>query len=295
MNLDETETGAGVPRSSGTREEAARKLSLFSRCNLPPWVVGSVEFQDDPQWLEVEGVRLADKRLFDRLAEVAEADERGRMFHDYVSVKFRLHEWEEHEESARMSLRHSYVQILHGWSADSNGRAGAVLKGWVENRFGLRATFHHGSLAVDAAARERYWVDRMRGAERMMGVAMQLDLLYTFCQDELRRRFGPGERWVTLYRGTHDPEEYAVKLAAGDDWLAAKQGGEACSLVELNNLSSFTEDSEVAWEFGSRVWEVKIPLAKVVFFNGLLPRWLLGGESEWLVLGGEYRVKALRW
>ncbi|MDR2674651.1 MAG: NAD(+)--dinitrogen-reductase ADP-D-ribosyltransferase [Opitutaceae bacterium] len=279
------------------REEAAQALSVFSRCNLPPWKIGAVEFQDDPEWLEIEGVRTMDPRLFARLAGITDAAERGNVFHDYVSVKFRLHEWEQHQASARSSLRHSYVQLLHGWSADSNGRAGAVLKGWVESRFGLRATFHCGRLGGDEAARERYWNDRMRGAAGMMGVAMQLDLLYTFCQDELRRRFGGRERWVTLYRGTHDPEEYAVKTdavpgQAGAGPEADRVGEE---VMELNCLSSFTSDREVAWEFGSRVWEVRVPLAKVVFFSGLLPRWLLGGESEWLVLGGEYRVRMLRW
>ena len=56
----------------------------------------------------------------------------------------------------------------------------------------------------------------------------------------------------------------------------------------MNNLSSFTDDAEVAWEFGSSVWEVRVPLAKIVFFSGLLPRHLLGGEGEYLVLGGDY-------
>ncbi|MDR2844531.1 MAG: NAD(+)--dinitrogen-reductase ADP-D-ribosyltransferase [Puniceicoccales bacterium] len=274
-----------------------RGLSVFSRCNLPPWRIGAVEFQDDPQWLEIEGVRATDQRLFARLAGIADATERGNVFHDYVSVKFRLHEWEQHQASARASLRHSYVQLLHGWSSESNGRAGAVLKSWVESRFGLRATFHCGRLREDETAREHYWNDRMRGAARMMGVTMQLDLLYTFCQDELRRRFNAGERWVTLYRGTHDPEEYAMKTTAATAPMRTSGGPERddADVVELNCLSSFTSDSEVAWEFGSQVWEVRVPLAKVVFFSGLLPRWLLGGESEWLVLGGEYRVRTLRW
>ena len=122
----------------------------------------------------------------------------------------------------------------------------------------------------------------MRGAARTVGVLMQLDLLYTFCQYELALRF-PGERWKTLFRGTHDPEEYAVRNEPEDP----------SALVQLNNLSSFTSDPEVAWEFGSRAWEVKIPLPKIIFFSGLLPPHLLGGESEFLVLGGDYRVRSL--
>lgn len=256
--------------------------TVFSRCNLSPWVIGSRDFQDNPLPLEIEGVRTADRRLFARLDSIEDPEERGRVFHDYLSVKFRLHEWPEHQATARSSLRHSYVQFLQSWGADSNGHAGAVLKSWVESRFGLYATYHYGRLADDPAARERYALDRMRGASKTMGVAMQLDLLFTFCQDELRRRH-PGETWLTLYRGTHDSEEYAVRGAAAGDTV----------IVQLNNLSSFTSDREVAWEFGSSVWKARVPLGKVVFFSGLLPRHLLGGESEYLVLGGEYRVKKL--
>jgi NAD+--dinitrogen-reductase ADP-D-ribosyltransferase len=290
-----------------SREAATPQMSAFSRCNLPPWVIASVEFQEQPQPLEIGGVRVADRRLFERLADIADADERGRTFHDYLSVKFRLHEWEQYGAAAGESLRSSYLQFLHGWSADSNGREGAVLKGWVESRFGLRATFHRGRLAVDAAAREHFWYDRMRGAERTMGLAMQFDLLHTFCQEELRRRHGADARWVTLYRGTHDSDEYEITpdapapappLAASPD-VSPENSGESRygeeKLVRLNCLSSFTSDKEVAWEFGSQVWEVRVPLAKVFFFSGLLQHWLLGGESEWLVLGGEYRVRRLRW
>ena len=256
--------------------------TVFSRCNLSPWAIGSREFQDNPQPLEIEGVRATDRRLFARLAGIEDADERGQVFHDYLSVKFRLHEWPEHGPTARSSLRHSYLQFLQSWGADSNGHAGAVLKAWVESRFGLPATYHHGRLADDPAARERYWNDRMRGAAKTMGVSMQLDLLYTFCQEELRRR-QPAERWLTLYRGTHDPEEYAVRIETPGK----------LAVVQLNNLSSFTADREVAWEFGSSVWQAQVPLEKVVFFSGLLPRHLLGGESEFLVLGGEYGVQPL--
>jgi NAD+--dinitrogen-reductase ADP-D-ribosyltransferase len=263
-------------------QDESRPCSLINRCNLPPWLISSEEFQANPEPIEIDGVRRTDHRLFDRLAKIDDPQERGRVFHDYISVKFGLHDWAAYEASARSSLRRTYVQFIHGWGADSNGRAGAVLKGWVESRFGLEATYHDGVLADSQAARERFAFDRMHGAAKTMGALMQLDLLYTFCQDELARRF-PGERWKTLYRGTHDPEEYAVHDKAS----------RGSSLVRLNNLSSFTSDPEVAWEFGSLAWEVKVPLSKTVFFSGLLPDYMLGGESEYLVLGGYYRVRTL--
>lgn len=262
----------------------AAPSTSFNRCNLPPWVIASREYQENPKLLEIDGARATDRRLFAQLATTLGAEQRGQIFHDYLSVKFRLHEWDQHQASARASLRHSYIRFLANWGVDSNGHAGAVLKAWVESRFGLRATYHRGLLSSDETARDHYAADRMKGTAQTMGVAMQLDLLYTFCQDELRRRH-PTRTHLALYRGTHDPEEYAIH----DDPSADS------TLVRLNNLSSFTCDREVAWEFGSSVWEVQVPLPKIVFFSGLLPRHLLEGESEYLVLGGEYRVKPLRY
>lgn len=277
--------------NSAFSQDASRSPTFINRCNLPPWIISSEEFQANPQPIEIDGVRATDRWLFKRLGEIDDPQERSRVFHDYISVKFRLHEWEDYQNAARASIRHSYIQFLHGWGADSNGHAGAVLKAWVESRFGILATYHSGKLATSAEARERFAIDRMRGASRTMGALMQLDLLYTFCQDELARRF-PGERWKKLYRGTHDPEEYAIcrdPATAGDPPGRHK----SLSLVQLNNLSSFTSDSEVAWEFGSHAWEVEVPFPKIVFFSGLLPPQLLGGESEFLVLGGYYRVRTL--
>lgn len=257
---------------------------LVNRCSLPPWALASREFQDNPWPIEIVGVRQDEARLFQLLDRILDPQERGEIFHAYLSERYRLSDWAGPGVSEREKARHSYLRFLQGWGADSNGRAGAVLKGWVESRFGLRATYHQGRLAEDSSARERFGRDRMRGEAETMGITLQLDLLYTFCQYELERRL-PGERWMVLYRGTHDPEEYAVH----------RDGTGDASLVELNNLSSFTSDREIAWEFGSLVWEVRIPLVKVVFFSGLLPRHLLEGECEYLVLGGEYRVKKLKW
>lgn len=253
--------------------------SVASRCSLPPWALASKEFQDNPWPVEIVGVRESESRLFQALYDLGTPEERGQHFHDYLSQRFLLGQWSEHKGESEPS-RHNYIRFLRGWGADSNGRAGAVLKGWVESRFGLRATYHQGRLRDDPAAQLAYAEDRMRGEAATMGITSQLDLLYTFCQYELARRH-PGERWLTLYRGTHDPQEYAVA------------GGSDASLVVLNNLSSFSSDKEVAWEFGSSVWEVKVPVGKVVFFSGLLPKHVLEGELEHLVLGGEYRVKKL--
>jgi NAD+--dinitrogen-reductase ADP-D-ribosyltransferase len=265
-------------------EDHSRSSCALNRCNLSPWIIGSEEFQDHPQPIEIDGARATDARLFLRLEEIGDPEERSRLFHDYVSVKFGLNE--KIEQRGKQKSVYSYVHLLRAWGADSNGPAGAVLKSWVESRFGILATYHQGRLADNADARAAFVMDRMRGAAKSIGVLMQLDLLYTFCQDELRRRF-PGAPGKTLYRGTHDPEEYVIR-GPQRSGAAARQ-----TLVQINNLSSFTSHPEVAWEFGSSAWQVEVPLAKILFFSGLLPKSLLNGESEHLVLGGYYHVRTL--
>jgi NAD+--dinitrogen-reductase ADP-D-ribosyltransferase len=226
------------------------------------------------------GVREGEAGLFELLDALQDPADRVAAFTEYMPFRFPF------DQSAGRSAPGDrpayYLRFLRRWSNDSNCRSGAVLKGWVESRFGLRATYHGGVLAEDRAARETY--ERDRAWPGAAGIAAQLDLVYTFCQYELARRW-PEERWMTLYRGTHNPEEYAIRSEGTGDG----------SLVELNSLSSFTSDREVAWEFGSSIWEVRIPLPKILFFGGMLPRHFPESEAEHLVLGGEYRVRKQLW
>jgi NAD+---dinitrogen-reductase ADP-D-ribosyltransferase len=253
----------------------------FNLANHPPWALASRHFNDDPQPVELQGVRQANRGLFDRLDGLPDALERAKVFHDWISVRFQLHQWEAQEtDGARRALRNSYVRFLRGWGVDASSVEGAVLKGWVESRFGLPPTFHRARIAgLEDPAYAAYAADRTRGHARTSAILSQLDLVYEFGQYELARRF-PGERWRTLWRGVHEEQE--------DDVLARE--GKRDLVVRLNNLSSFTDDAEAAWEFGYSVWEARVPLAKVFFFSGLLPESLLRGEGEWLVVGGEYRV-----
>lgn len=256
-----------------------QRTALFNRCNLNPWAIASHSFQEHPRHLEIAWVRQENQAFFDLLRRLGDPAERAACFHDYVLSRFWLHEDRARWPSEAERVRQGYIAVLRGWGIDSNGASGAVLKGWAEHRFGLRAIWHRTDLS-DADAQERYAAERMRGATG--GIGIQLDLLYTYCQQELAWRH-PGERWLTLYRGTHDAEAYEIK---------SRDGAE--QLVEFNNISSFTADREIAWEFGSRVWEVRVPLQKIVYFTGLLPNGLLQGEHERIVLGGDYRVRALR-
>lgn len=253
----------------------ARSPAALTRCQVPAGVIASLAFQERPFPLEIAWVRTEHGSVLSTIAGIADAGERAAMFHHYAITRPWLHEPPEQWPDARR--RAAYLRVLAAWGADSNGAAGSALKAWATHRFGLRPIWHGSHLAGLEEA-DRFASERTRGT--VGPLAMQLDLLYTFVQDELARRF-PKRKHLTLWRGTHDAERHIVKHG----------GTEA--IVELNCVSSFTCDREVAWEFGHRVWEVAVPIPKIVWYPGLLPG-VLQGEAECIVLGGDYRVRELR-
>lgn len=253
----------------------------FNNCNLPPWVIASRHFNDNPQHLEIQGVKEGNRFLFDKLAGCADATERAVIFNDYMSVKFQLHHWQEQTAIAGKSIKNSYVRYLRGWMMDSNSVEGAVLKRWVESRMGIVPSFHRNRIkGIHSEAYFDYSVDVMKGSARTNAIQSQLDILYEYCQFELFLKY-PDTPVITLFRGTYDASEHDV----------IEQLGKRSHIVRLNNLVSFTSEEERAWEFGSTVWEVQVPLSKVFFYNDLLPGSIMKGEGEYLVIGGEYRVR----
>lgn len=215
---------------------------------------------------------------------MADPEARGLQFHDFMDVRFQLHQWQrETTTNSQKSLKNSYLRFLRGWQFESNSIEGAVLKGWVESRLGLAPTFHREAISnIHDEAYFRYTVDMMKGAERTSAILRQLDLLYEYVQYELMIRFS-GQTHVTLYRGVYDFSEHQI----------LEQLDKRCCLMRLNNLNSFTDDFERAWEFGSRVLQTEVPLTKIFFMGGILPKSLLKGESEVMVIGGDYEVKVL--
>jgi NAD+--dinitrogen-reductase ADP-D-ribosyltransferase len=166
---------------------------------------------------------------------------------------------------------------------DASSVEGAVLKGWVESRMGIAPTFHREPLRDrDDPAWARYVADRTRGHARTSAIDAQLDLVYAFTQSELARR-APGERWLTLWRGQNDLAAHEIVETLGPrEWI-----------VRLNNLCSFTDDRERAWEFGDVVLEARVGVPRVFFAGHLLPRSILKGEREILVIGGDLRVRRI--
>lgn len=256
----------------------------INRCNLPPWAIASKYYNRYPQALELQGVQHNGRPLFEKLEREADPDTRGLIFHDFMDVRYQLHQWQQEETpNSRKSLKNSYLRFLRGWLFDSNSVEGAVLKGWVESRLGLAPTFHKEPIEdIQADAYFRYTLERMKGSERTSAILPQLDLLYEFVQYELRRRF-PGKIHLPLYRGVYNFEEHQV----------IEKYDKHSYLLQLNNLNSFTDDFERAWEFGSRVLQAEVPLTKIFFMGGLLPRSLFKGEREALVIGGEFEINVL--
>ncbi|GAB4231605.1 MAG: NAD(+)--dinitrogen-reductase ADP-D-ribosyltransferase [Deltaproteobacteria bacterium] len=252
----------------------------INRCDHPPWLIASSRFNAHPLPIEIQGVRRMHRSLFARLDRTGDPAERTQRFREYMELFFAREGRGGSSPAVRGTAKAGFLRVLRGWMQDASFAEGAVLKGWVESRFGLPPTFHAGPITdIHSPAYVLYLVERMREASRGNAVEAQFDLLYEFVQYELRRRH-PGVASFTLYRGIRDLSEERV---------LEDRGGNR-RLVRMNNLASFTSRLEHAWQFGSRVFETSVPAAKIFFRSDLLPGILPRREEESLVIGGEYEV-----
>ena len=252
----------------------------INRCNLPAVILGSLTFQRHPTPLALDGVAELHADLFRRLDALDGDAARADAFRDYMTVHFRLEHLEDagYSDGAKQRAKANWMRALRGWSFDVDGREGAVLKGWVESRFGLLPRFHGEPLRDFAApAWRRYQEMRAAGLYGTNALEGQLDLLYAFGQYEFARA-GRQAATLTLYRGVNRLGEHEVLAGAGKH-----------QTVLFNNLTSFSAERERAGEFGDYILEAQVPTAKVFFHCGLLPG-VLKGEGEFLVVGGAYDV-----
>ncbi len=276
-----TDNEGSLCRSDNNAPTLPREARLpINRCNLPATILGSVAFQKHPAALEIDGVAALHASLFARLDGSANAAARAQLFRDYLTVHFRL----DHLEDAGLTpgsgnrAKANWLRLLRGWSFDADGREGAVLKGWVESRFGLLPRFHGEPLRdYSEPAYRRYQEMRATGLYGTNALEAQLDLLYAYCQYEFAQE-QDGQAHLELYRGTNRLGEHEV--------LAENDGRQ---VVLFNSLSSFSSSRERADEFGDSVLEVRVPKAKVLFHCHLLPG-ILMGEDEFLVIGGAYEI-----
>jgi NAD+--dinitrogen-reductase ADP-D-ribosyltransferase len=258
----------------------------INRCNLPADILGGLTYQRHPTPLQIDGVADLHKPLWALLDDIPGAGERAERFAGYLESHFRLKQPEDAGLAAGRSgarARASYLRIVRGWAFDSESREAAVLKGWVESRFGLSPR-HHGEPLREpgSAAWQRYVEIRAQGLRGTNALESQLDLLYAYAQYELARQF-PQRTHLRLYRG--------VNRLAEHETIEDNRQGEKVLL--LNNINSFSRSRERAGEFGDDLLAVDVPLPKLAFFSQLLPG-LLRGEDEYVVIGGLYRVRLAR-
>ncbi|MCI4679919.1 NAD(+)--dinitrogen-reductase ADP-D-ribosyltransferase [Rhodoblastus acidophilus] len=254
---------------------------------VPTLFLASCDFNETPLPLRISGVREFNPELFEMLAKAENPDEAAQAFLLYMNALFGLdpEQREAPPPGHPRRYRSSFLKLIRGWGFDSNGSEGAVLKGWVESRFGLFPTFHKEPIRrISSPVWTSYVEEKMSSRFHNNSIHAQLDLLYEFCQWALVKFFAPGAEHLTLYRGVNEIEEHYVYERCGDGLVR----------LRLNNLASFSSDRDVAGCFGDTILTVQAPIAKILFFNDLLPTHPLKGEGEVLVIGGDYRAEARR-
>ncbi len=258
---------------------------------LPTNLLGSTAFNDDPRELHISGVREMNGSMFEMLGQSDGLEDAGDAFYKYMMAMFGIDpEQREKDGVARAGggtvvrrYRSSFLRLLKGWGYDSNGPEGAVLKGWVESRFGLFPTFHREMITrFSTAGWTAYVEEKMSSRFHNNSIYCQLDMVYEFCQWALAWHAASGQRHLTLYRGINSFDEHQI----------VERIDKKNAVMRLNNLASFSSDRGVADCFGDTILTVRVPTVKIVFFNTLLPIHPLKGEGEYLVVGGDYHVRA---
>jgi len=257
--------------------------------------LSSPDFNEKPESLDLPHVRATTRAFFEMLAEARDMADAVQAFHAYMAATFCLEpdqfdplEQKRKAKTGRTGgdgtrrFRSSYLRLLKGWMFETGGAEGAVLKGWVESRFGLLPTWHGQPIThIPCHAWLRYVEQKMNSRFHDNAIHCQLDLVFTFCQWALGRFVCPEETHITLYRGIN---------ITGED-MVLERPDKRHALVRFNSLTSLTADKTVAECFGDWILKVRVPAVKVVFFADLLPKHPLKGEAEYLVLGGDYFVE----
>lgn len=254
----------------------------INRCNLPPVILGSLSFQQHPTALTIDGIHELHKDFFKTLNNIRTHKQRADYFMDYMTVHFRMHNLEDAglmtgDTGKRTNA--DYLRMLRGWLFDADSQEAAVLKSWVESRFGLLPRYHKGELTDYSGKNcQLYLHERSRGLYATNALEAQIDLLYSYCQYELAREYSENQH-LQLYRGVNRVDSYEI--------LNRIDRNQA--IVLLNNLNSFTRNRDRAGEFGDYILEADVPWQKILFYSRLLPG-VLSGEEEMLVIGGVYKV-----
>ncbi|MBB5021612.1 NAD+--dinitrogen-reductase ADP-D-ribosyltransferase [Desulfurispira natronophila] len=226
--------------------------------------------------VRISGVLEYHGELFRAIEKSQSIEEASRIFQDYMQVLFNL------DEKVRGKSVASYLRLLRGWLFDANSAEGAVLKGWVESRFGLVPFYHRKVIRnIHTKAYQEYMYQRMHPRINRNMIYYQLDLLYTYTQHIIRRFHPEFLPHVTLHRGVNDVHDH----------LVVEEYSKRHSCIEHNNLVSFSLDKSIAQQFGDFIMDVEVPFTKILFFSGIIHRQGFAGEMEFLVIGGRYDTR----
>lgn len=279
-----------VEEAAAGHDRAPRQTwAAANLVGVPASLIGSTAFNRHPVALSIHATRESARGLFDLLDSTPGLPEAAEVFRRFMQTTFGLApDPQARERSGRLRWKASYLKLLEGWGFDSNSPQAAVLKGWVESRFGLVPTFHRAPLArFPSPAWVAYIEEKL--ASRFHGncVDLQLDLLFEYCQWAVHRFGPPGSsplsKTIAVWRGVNSLDEHRVVSGSLRERRA---------VVHLNNLVSFSLSREQSETFGDWLLATEVPVAKLVFFPGLLGRTLLAGEAEVIALGGEYELRA---
>ena len=245
--------------------------------------LASCAFNEAPVPLHIWGVREMNPSLFSMLERAGDLAEAGEAFSCYMMAMFGLDpEQRDVASGGKRRYRSSFRRLIEGWGFDSNGPEGAVLKGWVESRFGICPSFHKEIIErVSGRAWATYVEEKMSSRFHNNAIWVQLDLLFEFCQWAIQRFAFPGETHLTLFRGVNAFDEH---------WIVERTSRRD-AVIRLNNLVSFSSDRGIASCFGDTILTARVPAGKILFFNSLLSSHPLKGEGEYLAIGGEFRVR----
>ncbi|THF65927.1 NAD(+) ADP-ribosyltransferase [Pseudothauera nasutitermitis] len=251
---------------------------------VPAPLLASTAFNTHPRTLNIHGTRESHPGLFRLLAASRDQQSAAEIFGHYMALQFDLAD--PRREPAEAGHRSSsYVELLKGWAFDASSPQAAVLKGWVESRFGLVPMYHGERLArFPSAAWVRYLEEKYHSRFHNNCISLQLDALYEYCQWSLARFGRPGVRHLKLWRGSNDCEAQLLR--------GTLRGGRC--VMRLNNLVSFSRSPQTAESFGDWLLEVRVPRVKLLCFPGLLGSRVLRSEGEYLVIGGDYTVRTHR-
>ena len=257
-------------------------FTRYNKCNLPSNILGSLSFQNEPLELKIDCLHELYKKLFERLSITPLKEKRTHDFLKCLIAHFSLDKLSEVGFSGDLRLNRSkidYRRVIRGWHFNSDSTEGAVLKGWVESRFGLYPRYHIRAIrSVYDDSYTEYLISKAKGLYNTNALESQLDLIYSYCQYELQLKYTESKT-IKLYRGINKLESFEIKKSDLNREFA----------ILFNNINSFSVSKERAEEFGDYVLETQVPISKIFFYNSLFPE-LLDSEEEYIAIGGLYRV-----